>query len=454
MNENNQKVAALGSFYDLYRRLGNYGDYTAFLEGERRVSYREFLQDIDSLSQSFDCTERYILLNLNSKYLFAVSFFAVVLSGNIACLQPPDAAYQDFFLGFDLACALTDAFVAKRLKKHANALRHACPGRLSVVLCTSGTTSEPKAVGLSEENLITNLVSGVKRYGYSPADSFVSIIPYTHIFGLVCDLCAPLSGGSTLYLAESLPDFFGLLPKVSPTGLHVTPGIVSLLLRRLQTAEDGTKVVGTKLKRIMSGGAGTSPSVCDQMEQYGISVFGCYGMTECSCGISLCSEKWNRKGSAGLILDCNIIRFDEDGGITVCGKNVMQGYIDRRGVLHPLQNRTFVTGDVGYLDSDGYLFITGRVDDLLIFADGTKLLPQQMERQLNALPGVSESLVYQVDPYSLGAIVCLRADAQKSETLVAAQRISHNGRRLSSIQISDTELKKTPTGKICRSDYC
>lgn len=453
MNDYKQKATALRSFYDLYQHLGNFGDHTAFVEGERNVSYREFLRDIDSLSQSFACKERYVLLKLSSKYLFAVSFFAVVLSGNIACLQPPDAAYQDFFSGFDLAYSLTDELVVEQLKEKATALWYARPGRLSLVLCTSGTTSEPKAVGLSEENVITDLVAGVSRYGYCPDDSFVSIIPYTHIYGLVCDLCAPLSGGSTLCLASSLPDFLRLLPQVSPTGLHVTPGIVSLLLQRLQASGEQTKVVGTKLKRIMSGGAGTSASVCEQMEPYGISVYGCYGMTECACGISLCSEQWNRKGSAGPILDCNTVCFDEDGRITVSGSNVMQGYIDRQGNLESLQGNGFVTGDIGYLDPDGYLFITGRADDLLVFADGTKLAPLRIEQQLNDLPGVAESLVYQLDAHRMGAILCLHPHAGELEVVAAAQKICCDGRKLSSIQISDAPLIKTPSGKLCRGNY-
>lgn len=441
------------SFYSFFLRLRSYGSKTAFLTASGGIGYGQFAKDICRASQVMTSIGQKIVLAVSDKYNFAVAFFAVLLSGNTACLFPSGEVPEGFDPHAVCDSRLTDGILKKALTSAAAELNYRPSAEIAVIICSSGTTMRPKAIALSEENIMSDLLAGAEEFEYNQEDVLLNILPYTHIFGLICDLCAPLYCGSTLSFSYDLGDFLSLLPKVRPTTLHLAPGIAGLLLKRLERTESRAAVVGNRLRRIMSGGAGTSAELCLAMKPYQIEVFGSYGLTECSCGVCVCSHKNNRIGSVGRPLSCNCVHIGKDGNIRVTGKNVMLGYISGKGELERLEEQSFETGDLGFLDEDGFLFITGRADDLILFSDGKKLMPQRAEQALNELPGVAESMVHSSQDDRIEAVVYLEDPAQIEQVKECAYKLDFDGHRLDTVFFSEEPLKKTGSGKLNRSMY-
>lgn len=441
------------SFYSFYLKMQSYGNKTAFLSDSGSLSYCQFVDDICRVSQVFSERDQRVRFELQDKYNFAVAFFATVLSGNTACLLPFGKGAKEIEVPLACDMCLTDDILIKARDNKVSELNFRHSAEIAVIICSSGTTMSNKAVALSEENILSDLLAGIETFEYGCDDVMVNILPYTHVFGLICDLCVPLYCGCQLSFSYDLGEFLSLLPKRQPTVLHLAPGIVELLLKLLQQAENQVAVVGDRLKRIMSGGSFTTVELCLAMRQYQIEVFGSYGLTECSCGVCVCSRKNNRVGSAGRPLSCNRIEIDNDGKISVIGNNVMLGYIGGEGELQPLIGQKFETGDLGYFDEDGFLFITGRADDLILFSDGKKIMPQKVERILNELPGVVESLVYKTENDRIEAIVIVDKIAQSEKLKEQIYKLDIDGHKINSLIFSKEPLQKTDSGKLKRSFY-
>ena len=438
------------NFYAMYCKIKEYGEKIAFIDGDMKKTYNDLSKDISKLVGAFDFKDKFILIKTASKYFFAVSYFATVLSQNIACLQDSNEIFKAYE-GFDIHFIADDSSVTELLSESAETtvtsdIKH----KMTTILCSSGTTFRPKAIALSSENLLTDLYFGMYNHSFKPNARYVSILPYFHAFGLLADLFVPLSTGSTIYCTYNMFDFLTALPQFDPTALNLTPGAVNLLLTRLQYTNDKTKVVGKSLKSILSGGAETPADLAQQMRFFEISVYGCYGLTECSPCVAISGEQGYKDGSSGKIIGCNRISLDrETGVITVSGSNVMLGYLDKHGNLCSISERNFVTNDIGYIDEDGFLYVLGRKDELMVLSDGTKRFPQEIEKKINSICGVCESLVYQeADNICALIVVEKNADIKVISSSVANQ--NYDGIKLHKIQTTVEPLKKTNLGKIIR----
>lgn len=440
------------NFYTIYQQIRAYKEKIAFVLPTRTVSYSQFADDICRVAKCLPDGHRNILLDVRDKYYFSAAYFAAILTGNTALLLSSAYPNGTYYQNFKNVFRLTEDFVADAFAQSGAHLSPKNAAETATILFSSGTTAEPKAVALSEENILWDLKGGIERFGYSD-DRVLSILPFTHVFGLVCDLLAPLWCGCTLAFADGLPEFFQKMPDFCPTTLHLTPGIVSLLRAKLKAVKNRNAVVGNRLRRIMSGAANTSLELCSQLKQYGLNIYGCYGLTECACGVCLCSGTSNRPGSVGKPLLCNRVVIDERGRIIVIGNNVMQGYVDRQGNLYNRTNGVFETGDMGYFDTDGFLYISGRVDDLIVFSDGKKLMPQRAEQMLNGIPGVIESVVYASGRERICAVICVEALERAEEIKSAAGAFVFDGHKIRNMEIISDPLKKTRFGKLDRRYY-
>lgn len=446
-------IDRIDTFYEFYLRLQSYGEKSAFLEQQQEISYKLLIESINKISQVLKCRNQYVLLNLHSKYYFAAAYFATILSGNTACLQACAPNVDEFYSEFKFAYQLTDAVVASILEGTARPLNYSDNNGIATILFSSGTTAEPKAVALSQRNLISDLLAGIEKYEYPENGRYLSIIPYTHIFGLVCDFLAPMYSGAMVCFVYDMFSFFSMMPLFEPTALHATPGMVEVLLQKLKMARDKESITGRNLKKILSGGAGTPLKLCKEMREFGVNVYGCYGLTECACGVCVSCDNHYKDGSAGVVLNCNIVVLNADGHISVSGRNVMMGYVDRHGHLLPWTDHFFDTGDIGYFDEDNFLFITGRVDDLIVFSDGKKLMPQLVERELNESPYIIESVAFLSNDNLLEVEVFLTdmAFAVEAKRFICSK--TFNGHKIASIHISTEPLIRNTLGKICRSVY-
>jgi long-chain acyl-CoA synthetase len=188
------------------------------------------------------------------------------------------------------------------------------------------------------------------------------------------------------------------------------------------------------------------------MSGYGIEVFGCYGLSECGPCVSVNRDENNKYGSAGVMLNCNTATIEENGEIVIKGDNVMLGYLNADGTLTNRANGVFRTGDAGYFDEDGFIYIEGRLDDTIVFDHGNMLMPNSIEAEINKVPGVSESIVFYKNE-KLCAVVTVYKEEFIEPVTKTLRENAYLGYRLGVVTVSIDPLKKNALGKLSRKEY-
>ena len=358
------------SFAELVAYIGAaWGGSIAFEPAiEQTVSYRELAKRIERERMEMDGAGegRFVGVSDANPVQFAARYLAVVSSGRCAVLCR---------LAEEQKVRLTDV-----------------PENVCTLAASSGTSGDPKVVMLTEAGLLADLTAGLELYEFARGGRYAKLLPYTHAFGLVCDLLAPLVTGGTIAVPHASATFVAELPHMAPTALNLPPRAAAILADLLDA---GTYKLPS-LRKILCGGAGLAASVTQRMRVHGIEAFGCYGLTECSPCVSVNRDGWHKDGSCGVALRCNAMRTSERGEVLVRGANVMAGYlgrpeltarrVDSDGWLH--------TGDVGHIDKDGFLFVDGRLDDVIVLADGTMVAPEVLARTLEDHPAIAQAFVY------------------------------------------------------------
>lgn len=427
-----------------------YGGQTAFVFDGQCKSYRDFERDVLSLAGSIQAG-RYYLLAAQHPYRFAVSFFAVEIMGGIAALH--DAGRETLespYAPLEFAGQWTDEAVQAALESAEITPRprpEVNPDALAVLACSSGTTAMPKAIMLSQANLCWDAWGGMRKYRYAPGARYVHVIPYHHLFGVVADLTGPLLSGGTLCFPKDKLYFFQALAQYQPHCLNLPPALAQGLLELM---ERGTlpREATQNLQKIMCAGARLEKKTIEGLRRYGIAAYAAYGLTECAPCVSINRDEYFEDESAGVLLPGVEVRISEEGEIQVRGRTVMLGYLnDPEGTAEALQDGWLRTGDLGRMDARGFLYITGRLKNLLVFSDGTKCVPEPLEKQLNALPGVAESLVYrevEAGREALAARIALEPQADPAVIREAAAHIraGQMHRRLEILHFQTEGLQK------------
>ena len=263
---------------------------------------------------------------------------------------------------------------------------------------TSGTTGKSKGVMLTQRNIYDD-VDNV-HVTFAPGSTMLSVLPIHHAYCLSMEWLKGMSLGAIFYINDSLLHMIRNIGKVKPTILIMVPMMIEAVAKRL-AAEDpvlpkreaAAKVLGENLTHIFSGGAHLDPALIAFFEPYGIAVCEGYGMSECSPTISTNGQTANRPGSVGKVLDNMEIRF-VDGEIQVKGSNVMKGYYQMpKETEDAFQDGWLRTGDLGRLDEDGFLYITGRLKNLIILSNGENVSPEEIENSLLTHDLVGEVVV-------------------------------------------------------------
>ena len=423
------------SFSELVEHIeAAWGTSTAFEPAnEQAVSYRELIESVARKRMEMNGADegRFVEVRDADPVQFAARYLAVVSSGRCAVL-----------------CGLAEGQKAQL---------ESVPAGICTLAASSGTSGDPKVVMLTEAGLLADLTAGLELYEFARGGRYAKLLPYSHAFGLVCDLLAPLVTGGTIALPHASATFVAELPHLAPTALNLPPRAAAMLADLLDA---GTYKLPS-LRKILCGGAGLAASVTQRMRVHGIEAFGCYGLTECSPCVSVNRDGWHKDGSCGVALGCNEVRTGDAGEVLVRGANVMAGYlgrpeltasrIDRDGWLH--------TGDVGHIDSDGFLFVDGRLDDVIVLADGTMVAPEVLERALEAHPAIEQALVYGMPDKRSGQVVLacklvLRdgagCDAQRDSADFARSMQTPDGARIEHVETSGEPLPLSPAGKLLR----
>lgn len=269
---------------------------------------------------------------------------------------------------------------------------------LATIIFTSGTTGKSKGVMLTQENLATNVES--VSFTSHPGTVMLSVLPIHHAYCLVMDWLKGFSLGATVCINDSLLHMVKNMSVFQPEIMLMVPMMVETIYKRLATADPSIpksilaeKVFGGKLRIIFVGGAHLDPFYINEFEAYGVSVLEGYGMSECSPVISSNNPDDHKIGSIGRPLSNAEIKIENDE-ILVRGTSVMKGYYQMpEETAETLKDGWLHTGDKGYIDEDGFLFINGRVKNLIILSNGENISPEEIEGKLALNPLVGEVVV-------------------------------------------------------------
>ena len=306
------------------------------------------------------------------------------------------------------------------------------PLSLAVLIFTSGTTGTSKAVMLSHHNIIANIQAAVRAINVTPEDRFVSIIPMHHTFEGTVGFLLPLYTGSSVYYPQSLKpvDLVGTMKQAGVTLMVAVPILFEKLLngvqRKVAAASVPTKILFStmsgistvltflrrplfatvrremgldRLRIAVSGGAALPERVANGLAALGIPIIQGYGLTESSPILTVNPLNRPKNASVGTALPGVEVKIDEPdhqgiGEIIARGPNIMLGYYhNKKATDEVLQDGWLRTGDIGYLDREGYLYITGRIKSIIVTQTGKNIYPEELEDLLIKNPLVKEVLV-------------------------------------------------------------
>ncbi|MGI6117285.1 MAG: AMP-binding protein [Bilifractor sp.] len=269
---------------------------------------------------------------------------------------------------------------------------------IAVLLYTSGTTGKSKGVLLSQKNLSENC--RYTKVHCHPGLVLLSVLPVHHAFCLVLDYLKALSLGATVVINDSLLHLLKNMKRFSPEIMLMVPLMLETIGKKLSSVDPAlpaeavkAEVFGPNLRVIYSGGAHLNPAYVTLFKRFGVDVLEGYGMSECSPVISQNTEEEHRTGSVGKPLENAKVRI-ENGEILVQGTSVMKGYDEmEEETRETLRGGWLHTGDLGYLDEEGYLYLTGRCKNLIILSNGENVSPEGIEAELSKNPLIGEVVV-------------------------------------------------------------
>jgi acyl-CoA synthetase (AMP-forming)/AMP-acid ligase II/acyl carrier protein len=335
------------------------------------------------------------------------------------------------------------------------------------LLLTSGTSSRPKTVPLTHAAVCLSAYNVGATLALEAKDRLLNVLPLFHVHGLVSGLVAALAAGSSVVCTSGFDpgSFFGWLKEFRPTWYTAVPTIHQAVLSAAQSAQPMEEQFS--LRVIRSASSSLPPSVTHGLETlFGVPVIDTYGMTEAASQIAANSLGQRKPGSVGQAVGAEIAIIDEDGRpletgrrgeIALRGPAITRGYDnDAAATEHAFRGGWFLTGDVGYLDRDGYLFIVGRIKEI-INRGGQKVAPAEVEQALLSHPDVVEAAVCSILHARLGedvaAAVVLRQDAKATARTLR----EFAGQRLASFKVPGLirivpAIPKGPAGKVKRSE--
>ncbi len=380
---------------------------------------------------------------------------------------------------------------------------------MAEMLFTSGTTGTSKCVMLSQKNVFAAVNAACETVCFTPDDVIMSVLPVHHTYELMCVLAASLFG-IEICINDSLRHVLKNMQVFKPTGMVLVPLFLNTMYKKIWSEAERTKKdkilktalatsktllsmgidlrrklfktvldsFGGRLDHIICGGAKLNPDLIAAFEDFGISVFEGFGITECS-PLTNVTPYYNRKyGSIGPSVPCCRCRIADaqpgehgymEGELQIKGDNVMLGYYN-----NPEANETaftedgwFRTGDVAYKDEDGYVYITGRMKSVIVLENGKNVFPEEIEEYLSEIEAIAECVVIGRKAENSDEVILTVVAYPNFEKLPAGateelihetiyKQIMQINRRLPSfkqmkaLELRSTEFEKTTSKKIKR----
>lgn len=383
--------------------------------------------------------------------------------------------------------------------------------KLGILLFTSGTTGSSKGVMLCERNICT-VLEGIYPFlaGLTMEDSVMSVLPIYHTYEMSAGILAPMLYGMTVTISDGIKYVSKNIKQFRPTVMALVPLFANQLYKTIQknvqkqgkekTLAKGIKIsnlllkfgidarkklfgqilegLGGNMKAFIVGGAALNPAIAEGFENFGIKVRQGYGITECAPLISVVpiNEK-NNPASCGKLMPGMQIRIEKEkeednfGEIVVKGGNVMLGYYKNEEETAKVlsEDGWFKTGDYGYVDKEGYLYITGRKKNVIVLQGGKNVFPEEIEEYLENVPVIEEVVVIGDENKETGVVsvvALVYPNQEECEKLGLAEKkdieaylhdkVQEINKRLASykhitkVELRDEPFEKTTSRKIKR----
>jgi long-chain acyl-CoA synthetase len=308
--------------------------------------------------------------------------------------RPPAIKWSSFLQG------------GRRAEQHLTrdlAQREAALGtdELATIMYTSGTTGNPKGVMLTHGNILSNVYAALQVAPCRPDDLVLTWLPFSHIYARTVDHYKTIGAGTTLALAESAETVVANLDEIGPTHLNAVPRFYEKLLTAVASSDaqkTGRRLrdaFGPRLRWLGAGGAPLPVPVAEAYRAAGLKICQGYGLTESAPVISFNREENCRIGTVGQAIPGVEVRIAPDGEILTRGPHVMKGYWNNpEATAAAIQDGWLHTGDLGHLDADGFLTITGRKKELLVLSNGKKVVPSYLEGLLLSDPCIDQAVIF------------------------------------------------------------
>ena len=338
------------------------------------------------------------------------------------------------------------------------------PDSLCTIMFTSGTTGKSKGVMLTQRNLAENATCLDMKI--PPRTVILSVLPIHHAYCLSMDILKGISLGSVICINDSLLRVAKNIKLFQPNMILMVPLMIETMAKKLEEVSGlppklvKWQVFGKQFHTICSGGAYLPPAMIDLFDRYGITILQGYGMTECSPVIST-TVSWNiRKESVGQLLpNCEAKTVDKE--LWVRGSSVMMGYYKMpEETAQTLEDGWLKTGDLGYADEDGFVYLTGRKKNLIITKNGENVSPEELENKIGEHRLVQEILVREKDGVIEAEIYpdydYIKKKRIKDVSAALQQVIDEYNqgapayKKVYSLKVRETEFEKTTSRKIKR----
>ncbi len=496
------------------------GEGIAISVGERKISYKELFQKVNLFSSTFINKTGHAVIYSDNRAGWAYAFYSVWNNGMVPVpvdylLKKDDLVYifkdcspSVVFTTNEKKGLVLDSLIEAAVEAQVivvdemeNVLSGSLPDKVilkyqpddvAVIIYTSGTTGKPKGVMLTYENIKVNIEAVSHQIPiYTADDTTLMLLPLHHILPLLGTLVIPLYTGGSVAICPSMasedilrvlnenkvslvigvPRLYtairgGLVDKINKKAaakmlFKLAKKINSLRFSRFIFASVQKKF-GGNIRYLVSGGAALDVDVHRDMRAVGFEILEGYGMTEAAPMITFARPGKVKVGSPGEALFCTKIDIRE-GEIVVSGTNIMKGYLNKpEETAEVLRDNWLYTGDLGYLDKDGFLFITGRKKEIIVLSNGKNINPVEIEEQLLKVhPVVKEAGVFQ-DGDRLRAIIVPDLKVYGEQDFANIREYLRQNvfqpynqsvvpyKMVLSFSVSTEELPKTRIGKIQR----
>ena len=512
----------------LEKKSSLYADRTAYSIRKKDLSVSSLtFSEVFTLSTGFSAhlktlglrkREHVAIVGENSPQ-WAISYFAVIWAGAMAVpldaraktehikqiLELSDSKFLIASAGF--AETLGNAGAVERVIPMEKALEirmdtektvpaeKSEPEDIADIVFTSGTTGNPKGVMLSHGSIMSNLEALYSAFPITNEDTAFSILPIHHVYERIVGILLSFYCGQSVFFSRSIKprEMLSDLKVARPSVWLNTPLILERLLRRIEQSKAknfltralpprlfgkmAKKRLGLdRLRLIVSGGAALSEPVSEGLEKYEFPLLQGYGMSETSAVITANPFSKPKNTSGGLVIENSEVEIRDVnsegiGEICVRGPNVMNGYYKTPAATREIlsDDGWLRTGDLGYFDHEGYLYITGRKKSVIVTKGGKNISPEEIEEKLTPLETVEEAIVFSPDDERIQAVIFPEAegiskklgqsprhgdderiwDILKGEVTELNRRFEPH-KRISHFAVAREELPKTTTRKVKR----